>query len=192
MNHHGQPGDGDYRLPIASISRKSDIKILCDALSTIRREGGVDPKRYDCVASDIRYDAQHTMFCADITAQTTADLLRPAILFGHSPGGWRRTKALLRHPLTAAAIIIIAGKIYLDSRTFEKTTAKRQFEAVIGRAILAQRPEIKTTMNAKDLSITISGNLLNGADATLTLKHELTEEVFLRLRQEYKDSKVSN
>lgn len=186
MNQPGQLGDGENKLPIANISRRDVIQKLYDALASIRREEGVDPRKYPSVASDIRYDVQSTMFCAGVVAQETAELLRPAILTGHWPGRLRKTRAFFRHPLTAAAIIIATAVIYMDSRTFEKPSPRQEFLSVVGRAIVDGKPEILTVMGTKDITITISGNLLNGTAATLLLEHKLSEEDYQRLRQDLK------
>ena len=186
MSEPDQHGDGEHKLPIANLSRSGVAKRLNDGLATIRREEGVDPRIYASVASDIRYDVQSTMYCADIVAQQTADLLRPAILSGHFPGRFPRTRALLRHPLTSAAIMITAGVIYMDSRTFEKPSVRQEYQRVVGQAILDAKPEILTSIGSKEITVTISGKRLNGADATLHLEHKLSEEDFQRLRQDLK------
>lgn len=101
-------------------------------------------------------------------------------------GWWGRLAATLRHPLTSAAIIIAAGVIYMDSRTFEKPSARQEYQRIVGQAILDAKPEVQTTMGAKEITVTISGKRLNGADATLHLEHKLSEVDFQRLRQNTK------
>lgn len=187
MSTPDQHGDGGHKLPIANLPRSGVAKRLYDGLATIRREEGVDPRKYASVASDIRYDVQSTMYCADIVAQQTADLLRPAILSGHFPGRFRRIRVLLRHQLFAAAMIAAAlAPIYQEIHaTRQQAAAKREFENLIGRAILAASPAIQTSINDKRIAITISGNLLDGVPKTIELQHGRPPEEIERLRTQF-------
>ncbi|MEI6607541.1 MAG: hypothetical protein WCP35_19715 [Verrucomicrobiota bacterium] len=92
--------------PVSEHSRSKMPNTLYESLARIRRDEGVDPKRYPPIEADIQYDIQQTMCGADLAAQKASALLLPAILNGRAPGWRHRFAATLRHPLLAAAVVI--------------------------------------------------------------------------------------
>ena len=103
--HNSLPGEGN---DMAEESRHKMACALYERLSAIRQEEGVDPRRYPPVEADIRYDITRTMMGVEAASQRTAELLRPSSLPA-TLGRFRRIRSILRHPLIAAALVVIAG-----------------------------------------------------------------------------------
>ena len=101
-------------------------------------------------------------------------------------GTVQKIEKFLNHPLTSAATVIGAVGIFFAFFTFKKPTPREEYLRVVGQAVLDAKPEIKTTMGSKGITINISGTLLDGNDATLKLKHILSESEYRQLVQDLK------
>ncbi len=149
MSTPDQLGDGDRKIPIGERSRKRIGNTLYELLAAIRRKDGADPERYPSVGSDIQYDIRRTMYGAEMAARETADLLMPAILTGHAPVNFRRTRALLRHPLTAAMVILA---VMFGEREFRRSKSAPRNEPAVQQYEAAAEQIQKLTEANKTLN----------------------------------------
>lgn len=164
------------------LTKKEEAQIW-DTMMARRRHHGPDPDDHPSIRRRMELEYVSTL----IIIKWVVTKLAPS--GGHeiqSSGKWHRTKAVFSHPMTAAAIIIATMTIYLSSRTFEKPTARQEYMRLVGRALIDAKPEIQTRMGSKSITITISGELLDGPAATLELGHHLSETGYRQLVQDLK------
>jgi hypothetical protein len=184
MRQPGQLGDGDRKIPIAETSRQRMGNALYEQLTQIRREEGIDPKRYPPVAADIQYDIRRTMIGAEITARETADLILPAIrstpglATNPSGSGWAIKALLFLIVVLGITTTILAGLGYqeiLNANNRKKISLSRI--DYLGRALLTN-PNFTIKTEGSDFVIIPTDDIMSDP---IRVPHNIPPEELKRL-----------
>jgi len=149
---------------------------IWESLMSFARQQGLNPDDHNSTRNRIEREYQSIVLILTLLSRKLSGT--PGNYTLRFPGWRHKAASLLRHPLFAAGVILVAViPTYLEIAEVRRLVfTKRTREEAVGRAILTN-PGIVTTFGDQKVSISVSEGLTTSGEPTsFKINHALTSE----------------